>query len=65
MLTKMLVPMSELTPTKGPPEPGTKQEEVEVARQQYEPDEPESSPKPDGGADMTLTQIVIHLCILS
>jgi len=51
--------MSELTRTKGSPEPGTKQQEVEVAKQQDEPDDPESSPKPDGGADMTLTHNII------
>jgi len=51
--------MSELTPPKGSPEPGTKQQEVEVAKQQDAPDEPKSSPSPDLGANMTLTQNII------
>jgi len=51
--------MSELTPVKGSPEPGTKQKEVEVAKQQDVPGDTESSPKPDGGANMTLTHTII------
>jgi len=56
--------MSELTPIKGSPEPGTKQQEAEVAKQQDESGDTESSPKPDD-LDPHYNHIFISVVILS